>query len=249
MNILDRFEHSFERVVEGSVGRIFRSPIQPAEIGLKLERAMLANQVASVDTKIVPNEYSVKMNPRDMVLFADFIPALCRQMETWLTDLASERRVSTIDRIKVDISADPNVSRRAINVDASMADYGSAFAPSSQLGQRTEMFRSAPVSTSQLRVAMLLIGGNRYHLTKDVTTVGRSSDNDIVLPTGDVSRHHARFEYASNHLWLVDLNSTNGTRLNDAPIANRVSVSDSDRIVFGTQAGQISFGIERHGLR
>jgi hypothetical protein len=249
VNILDRFEHSFERVVEGSVGRLFRSPVQPAEIGLKLERAMFANQVASVDTKIVPNEYSVKMNPRDMVLFADFVPALCRQMETWLTDLASERRVSTIDRIKVDIAADAKVSRRAIRVDAAMADYGSAFAPTSGAGQRTEMFRSTPVSTSQLRVAMLFIAGNRYHLTKDVTTLGRSSENDIVLPSGDVSRRHARFEYANNNLWLVDLNSTNGTKLNDAPVASRVTVSDGDRIMFGTHEGRISFGIERPGLR
>ena len=32
VNILDRFEQSFERLVEGSVGRLFRSRIQPAEI-------------------------------------------------------------------------------------------------------------------------------------------------------------------------------------------------------------------------
>jgi pSer/pThr/pTyr-binding forkhead associated (FHA) protein len=189
------------------------------------------------------------MNPRDMVLFADFIPALCRQMETWLTDLASERRVSTIDRIKVDIAADPAVSRRAINVDASMADYGSAFAPQSQMGQRTEMFRSAPVSTSQLRVAQLILSGGRYALTKDVTTLGRSGDNDIVIASGDVSRHHARFEYASNYLWLVDLNSTNGTRVNDAPVTSRISISDGDRVVFGTQAGQVTFAFDRHGPR
>ena len=32
VNILDRFEQSFERLMEGSVGRLFRSPVQPAEI-------------------------------------------------------------------------------------------------------------------------------------------------------------------------------------------------------------------------
>ena len=69
MNILDRFEQGVERVMEGSVGRVFRSPVQPAEIGRKLERAMVAGQVVSVDATLVPNDYRVAMHPRDMVLF------------------------------------------------------------------------------------------------------------------------------------------------------------------------------------
>src|SRR3954452_15166233 len=81
VNILDRFEQSFERLIEGSVGRLFRSPIQPAEIGRKLESAMTSNQVVSVDSPLVPNDYRVAMHPQDMVLFVDFVPALCRQME------------------------------------------------------------------------------------------------------------------------------------------------------------------------
>ena len=40
VNSLQRFENFFERLMEGSVGRIFRTPIQPAEIGRRLERAM-----------------------------------------------------------------------------------------------------------------------------------------------------------------------------------------------------------------
>ena len=85
MNILDRFEQSFERLMEGSIGRLFRSPIQPAEIGRKLERAMMANQVVSVDATLVPNDYRVAMHPQDMVLFVDYVSTLCSQMGGWLT--------------------------------------------------------------------------------------------------------------------------------------------------------------------
>jgi hypothetical protein len=80
MSALDKFERFFEGVMEGTVGRIFRSPIQPAEIGRRLERAMESSQVVSVDGIIVPNDYQVFMNPLDMVVFADFVPILCHQM-------------------------------------------------------------------------------------------------------------------------------------------------------------------------
>src|SRR4051794_29481330 len=122
VNLLDRFEQSFERLVEGSVGRLFRSPIQPAEIGRKLERAMVSNQVTSVDSTLVPNDYRVAMHPLDMVLFVDFVPALCRQMESWLQDAAEERGFTIIDRMRVQIIGEESVPRRAIQVTAAIAD-------------------------------------------------------------------------------------------------------------------------------
>src|ERR671914_582241 len=63
---LDRFEQFFERIVEGTIMRFFRSPIQPAEIGRKLERAMEDGRLVSVGSTLVPNDYQVEMHPQDM---------------------------------------------------------------------------------------------------------------------------------------------------------------------------------------
>lgn len=65
--------------------------------------------------------------------------------------------------------------------------------------------------------------GRRYALDKDVTTVGRGRDNDIVLPSDCVSRQHARIERRDEALYIVDLASTNGTFINDErkPIRER----------------------------
>lgn len=53
-----------------------------------------------------------------------------------------------------------------------------------------------------------------YELDKNLVTIGRSSDNDIVLPVTGVSRHHARLEGGADGSWkIVDLGSTNGTIL------------------------------------
>ncbi len=64
------------------------------------------------------------------------------------------------------------------------------------------------------------------------TTVGRSPDNDIVLDSQDVSRRHARLVCSRDGVRVHDLNSTNGTRVNDDPV--RVSdLANGDEIAFG----------------
>jgi diguanylate cyclase (GGDEF)-like protein len=57
--------------------------------------------------------------------------------------------------------------------------------------------------------------GRRYVLDKDLTTIGRGRDNDIVLPSDCVSRRHSRLERRGEELFVIDLASTNGTFIND----------------------------------
>lgn len=59
--------------------------------------------------------------------------------------------------------------------------------------------------------------GRRYLLSLPALTVGRGRDNDIVLPSDCVSRRHARLEQRADGLYLVDLESTNGTFINEEP--------------------------------
>jgi hypothetical protein len=250
VNILDRFEQSFERLMEGSVGRLFRSPVQPAEIGRKLERAMVSNQVVSVDSTLVPNDYRVAMHPQDMVLFVDFVPALCRQMEAWLNDLAADRGFSIIDRMRVQIVGDETVPRRAIQVTAAIADRPEFGRDEQEAIQRTELYRVIRETSGMTPVRLKFVGGTQdgqeFVIRKSVTTVGRALDNDIVLESGDVSRHHARFEYIDEALRLVDLNSTNGTRINGKSVRAQSTVRTGDEVTFGTLSATVAaFGPDR----
>lgn len=235
-NVLDRFEQGFERLVEGSIGRLFRSPIQPAEIGRRLERAMTAQQIASVGAPLVPNDYRVAMNPADMVLFVDFVPALCRQMEGWLAEIAHERGYATIDRIRVGIVGEPAVPRRAIRVTAAIADRPDLGPVAQDEIQRTEVYRvieaTGGVAPLRLRFADGPRRGQEAIIRQPLTTVGRALDNDLVIDGGDVSRHHARLELAAGQLRVVDLGSTNGTRLNGRPIT-AAAARPGDDLTFG----------------
>jgi hypothetical protein len=242
VNILDRFEQSFERLLEGSIGRLLRSPIQPAEIGRKLERAMTANQVVSVDSTLVPNDYRVAMHPDDLIVFVDYVGALCRHMEGWLTDLAAERGFTMIDRARVQLIGEEGVPRRAIQVTASISDRPELGRDAQEALQRTEVYRVIKATTGvpPLRLRFLSGGqnGDELILRKPVTTIGRALDNDIVIESGDVSRHHARIEYADDQLRVTDLGSTNGTRVNGKSIRSH-PIAAGDELTFGTLRVQL----------
>jgi two-component system, cell cycle response regulator len=59
--------------------------------------------------------------------------------------------------------------------------------------------------------------GRRHVLNRPVITIGRGRDNDIVLPSDCVSRKHVQLEHRADALYIVDLESTNGTFINDDP--------------------------------
>jgi diguanylate cyclase (GGDEF)-like protein len=50
-------------------------------------------------------------------------------------------------------------------------------------------------------------------------TIGRGTDNTIVLESDSVSRKHARCEQRDGTWWVTDLRSTNGTYVNDEQVA------------------------------
>lgn len=236
MNRLDKFEHFFERVMEGSVGRIFRSPVQPAEIGRRLERAMESNQVVSVDGIIVPNDYRVEMNPQDMVIFADFVPALCRQMEDWLSDLAHSRGYDFIDHVRVQIRGDDAVNRRQIFVDSEIRELPNFSQAQQDEVQKTEVMRivehTGNIPPKLLRFVEGPEVGSTIIVRRPVLSMGRALDNDIVLESAEVSRHHGRIEYRGAGFYVVDLGSTNGTLLNGVP-AGEAQLEHGDRITMG----------------
>jgi two-component system, cell cycle response regulator len=75
--------------------------------------------------------------------------------------------------------------------------------------------------------------GKRFVLDRAVLRVGRGADNTVVLEGDSVSRRHARFERRGNRWHVVDLNSTNGTYLNEQLVVGEQILNNSDRIKIG----------------
>jgi adenylate cyclase len=72
-----------------------------------------------------------------------------------------------------------------------------------------------------------------FTVLKDVLSIGRANDNDIVLNDFSVSRRHA-FLKKEDGAWVIhDNQSTNGVRVNDRPVPS-ATVKDGDAAAIGT---------------
>ena len=78
-------------------------------------------------------------------------------------------------------------------------------------------------------------GGDSKDLSFDKTEirVGRVRDNDIVLPKGNVSKHHCRLLLQSGQLVVEDMGSTNGTYVNGRKITEATSLGTTDKVFVG----------------
>ncbi len=70
-------------------------------------------------------------------------------------------------------------------------------------------------------------------LIRDEITIGRKEGNTIRLTERNVSRRHARILRSDNEVQIEDLGSYNGIRVNNARIAERVSLRISDQVQIG----------------
>jgi len=72
-----------------------------------------------------------------------------------------------------------------------------------------------------------------YSLMKDEISIGRGEDNDVVIPHASVSRQHARLMRRDGGFELMDLNSTNGSYVDDRQIHGSAFVSAGSRLRLG----------------
>jgi diguanylate cyclase (GGDEF)-like protein len=74
--------------------------------------------------------------------------------------------------------------------------------------------------------------GARYPLTDTPMVLGRGNDCDIRINDHSVSRRHARIQPGADGFYAVDLQSTNGTFVNDVP-ASICKLKDGDYLRVG----------------
>jgi pSer/pThr/pTyr-binding forkhead associated (FHA) protein len=73
-----------------------------------------------------------------------------------------------------------------------------------------------------------------------VKTVGRAPRADFILDAALVSRLHCRLEAADDRLEVIDLDSTNGTYVNDKRV-ERARLASGDRL----RVGRVELKVEQ----
>ena len=74
---------------------------------------------------------------------------------------------------------------------------------------------------------------------RDELLIGRQGDCDVIVPNDHVSRQHARLRVVAGAVWVVDLDSANGTTINDEPVAGSRRVLHGDVLRFDEEGYQL----------
>jgi hypothetical protein len=252
---LAALERFFERLFERPTARFFRTRLQPVQLQRRIERAMESERLAAADRTLVPNRYVVRLNPEDLAAFGEFGETLAAELADGALTFARSHRYTLVDRPRVDLVADRTVQRadilvdarfadpiagRAVGADAGVVPAGPGGAPSAPLesddarANQTMVFQVPRPVAPRARLRIIEPGGVQHEAAFDgqPLTLGRATDNGLVLADGRVSRHHGRIAVRRGALVYTDLRSTNGSRVNGQPV-EEVVLGIGDRVELG----------------
>ncbi len=231
--------------VEGGLRRALPTQLQPVLLAKAAARSMEDAQVVGLYGAEVPNHYSVKLAPDDMQRFGDFRGTLAQEIARYLESYAGDRGLRPAGPIRVQIEEGPKVRTGGVQVDARFVDVEPA--RQAELEEALEGTRRlrletaerlAPAPAASARAWLEDPSGQRFELDVQggVVRVGRSLDNDVVLPSQRVSRYHAHLRYEGGRWLLYDLRSTNGTFVGERRLADGpASLAGNSPVRFGDQ--------------
>ena len=237
MKGLQRFEAFAEQLLEGSLGRLMGGRLEPVELAKRLARIMDDQQTIGAGKVFVPNHYQVHLNPADLTAFASFQGGLESELAAYLAETAEKRQYNFIGRPHVALHADPTIRQGDTRIVAQLMDAqgvtlgGPGMTQELKVGPMQGGPTPVPASPT---VAWLSDGVREVPIRGPRLSLGRALDNDLILESAGVSRHHAQVERRHGRYVLRDMGSTHGTLVNGQRI-EEVVLRDGDVLTLGGQ--------------
>lgn len=252
---LSTIERFLERLFERPAARLFKARIQPLQLQRRIERAMEIDRLSGADRTLVPNAFTVRLNPDDLEPLRGIAASLVAELADAALSFARRHAYTVLDRPRVDLVADPDVDAGEIRVTTGWIDRAGrrdadalaatddreAGSPETTDGPAsgsriddTMVFRPPAPAVPRAVLREIAPNGAERRMTIEAggLTIGRATDNGFVLHDSRASRHHARLQVRQGRLVLTDLRSTNGTRVNGVTVAE-VVLGEGDRIQVG----------------
>ena len=212
--------------------RAYGSAIRPLNLGREL-----LGLIDSMDKSSPINpDFVVNLNATDYEAFADIEKHLLRELAEAATqfaernDLRHQAPISVIlrvdDAIKVGSFSITNEIERELMTDAGVA---------AKVSDIAEPMNSSP---RLVEAALVLQNGERITLDTDSLKIGRQASCRVVFNDSNVSREHAQLRRSADGWKLLDLGSTNGTKINGVKITKEQLLANGDELGFGTSSAK-----------
>jgi hypothetical protein len=251
VGVLQRFERRLGGLVEGAFAKVFKGDVQPVEIASALQRETDDRKTVVGQGKVlVPNDFVVELGQHDFDRLNPWAGPLGEELAAMVREHAAEQRYSFVGPVTVALELMPNIDAgqfrvrsgvtagdlvdggRLVVAGSGSSDVAAAAAPANSLPGHPRLIvatggkaaNGTPESRGEEQV---------FFLTHSVTVLGRAAEADLRLNDPGVSRRHAELRLERDDFVIIDLGSTNGLRVNQAPVT-RQSLRTGDRIEVGS---------------
>jgi hypothetical protein len=160
---------------------------------------------------VVPNHYTVGLSSEDFERFEPVQEGLKRELQAAVRESAQEDHFGFLGRVVVDFETHEHIHLGTTEITAVFDEV---------------------VGVEASTAVLELPDGSEFPLTGSVAKLGRHPDSTIVLSDPNASRHHAEIQPDGDGYTLVDLGSTNGSKVNGEKVERR-QLGDRDEISFG----------------
>jgi hypothetical protein len=266
LGILKNIEKRMESLVEGVFGRAFRRQIHPVEIAKALTKQMDEGRMVSISRTYAPNDFTVHLSEEDTESIRAYQDALRDELIQYASTHAENKDYHLMTPPRVRFETEDSLRFGEFGITAKLTGGDGPRekgAPQDTSGQ-TRIFRTEDTGgVAQGTSAISPEEAEKHGLAREIVevvtkdgsfplegrgpwTVGRSQENDIVIPDPNVSRKHARLTRSDNGYVVEDLGSTNGTLLDGAPI-DRERIESGDELTFGQSTARFVRRIDSPG--
>lgn len=207
---LQQFERRLERMVEGAFAKAFRGQLQPVELGRRLTREMDLRRTVGVRGLLAPNHFDVYLATADYERFEGIGEALNRELIEAVREHGAQENYIFTGAIEINIHEDPDLSASTFAIESNFSE--GSHGPTDWL---------------------VLPDGRRVAISDEIVTIGRLPECAVALEDPNVSRRHAQVRRDGSNVMVVDLGSTNGTKVNGVAVREQ-ALTPGDRITVGT---------------
>lgn len=257
MNILKEFRAELGGDPEPMARRLLRSGVRPTELAEAVQEYLREHQEATDDGVLAPNVLRITLGTRDHERLGRYGIVLPRALGTVVVETAAQAGWMLLGPVKVRIDRDELIrpgTYRLVGRIEPVEGWGPTPLPSdtpsdttrdavtgaeaapghgaAPVGGRSTTSEAGGTTDTTLSVRTGVDSGATLVLDGRRVTAGRGTGCDLIVRDTTVSREHAAFVRRGDVWWVLDLGSTNGTRVNGLRAAEHPIVT-GDRIELG----------------
>src|SRR3712207_8167124 len=120
MGVARTVEKRLEGLLEGFFAKLFRSGLQPVEVGRRILREMDEGRTVSVNRIYAPNEFRIVMGSEDYARFSQMEAGLQREFSELVIEQAKHDRWNLMGMPRIEFTENPKMGKGEFRVDASL---------------------------------------------------------------------------------------------------------------------------------